>query len=104
MSIVFVHITLNVKTVLFQTIQLSVSKHFSSIWLIDKSLLGPTIPCWSKPGSDGNKGVLRIRQSSSIIGTWPSVSVFYSPSRQGNRTLIYGVDLTLLQICSRYIL
>ena len=55
--------SLNVKTVQFQAIQ------FSSIWLIDKSLSGTTTPSQSGPGSDGNKGVLYIPQSSSITGT-----------------------------------
>ena len=45
---------LNLKTVLFQTIQ------FSSIWLIDKSLSGAITPGKSGPGIDGNKGVLHI--------------------------------------------
>ena len=43
--------------------------HFSSIWLLDRSLSGATTPSQSGPGSDGNKGVLRIPQSSSITGT-----------------------------------
>ena len=32
----FIYTQLNVKTVLFRTIQLSMSTQFSSIWLIDK--------------------------------------------------------------------
>ena len=62
----------------------------------------------SGPGSNGNEGVLRIPQSSSIAGTSPSdclvsypghslgggvlplcreaIDVFYSPSRQGKKT------------------
>ena len=67
------------------------------------ALSGATAPGQSGPGSDGNEGVLRIPQSSSIAGTSPSdclvsghslggvlplcrgaVSVFYSPSRLGN--------------------
>ena len=69
-------------------------------------LSGATTPGQSEPGSDGNEGVLRTSQSSSITGTSPSdclvsypghtlagevlplcrevVSVFYSPSRLGN--------------------
>ena len=38
----------------------------SSIWLIDKTLSGATTPGWSGAGSDGNKEVLHIPQSSSI--------------------------------------
>ena len=34
----FMHIQLNVKTVLFQTIQFSISTQFSSIWPIDRIL------------------------------------------------------------------
>ena len=103
-SIVFVHTQLNVKTVLFRVIQFSISTHFSSIWPVDRTLSGATTPSQSGAGSDGNEGVLRIPQSSSISGTSPSiclvsypghslgvvlplcrdvVSVFYIPSRLG---------------------
>ena len=70
---------------------------------MDKALSGATTPGQSGPGSDGNEGVLRIPQSSSIAGISPSdclghslgwggvlplckeaVGVFYSPSRLGN--------------------
>ena len=68
---------------------------------IYRTLSGATTPGQSGPGSNGNEGVLRIPQSSSIAGTSPSdclvsypghslggvlplcrgaVSVFYSPS------------------------
>ena len=69
---------------------------------MDRALSGTTAPGQSGPGSNGNEGVLRIPQSSSIAGTSPSdclvsypghllgggvlplcrevVSVFYSPS------------------------
>ena len=57
---------LNVKTVLFWTIQLCLSIQFSSIWSIDRTLSGPTTPGHSGLVSDGNKGGLRIPQSSSI--------------------------------------
>ena len=54
---------LNVKTVLFQTIQFSISILFISICLIDRTLLGQ-----SDPGSYGIKRVPRIPQSSRITG------------------------------------
>ena len=57
------------KSVLFQTIQLSISSHFSSIWPINRTLSGATTPSQSELGSDGNKRVVCIPQSSSIIGT-----------------------------------
>ena len=63
----FVYTQLNIKTVLFQAIQFSISTHFSSIWPIDMTLSGATTPGQSGPGSDDNKGVLCIPQSSSII-------------------------------------
>ena len=44
-------------------------ERFSSIWPIDKTLSGATTPGHSGPGSDGNKGLLHIPQSSSITGT-----------------------------------
>ena len=60
------------KTNLFQTIQVSISTQFSSIWFIDRTLSGATILGQSEPGSDGNGEVLRISQSSCITGTSPS--------------------------------
>ena len=42
LSIVFVHTQLNVKTILYQTIQFNISKQFSSIWPIDRILSGAT--------------------------------------------------------------
>ena len=39
---------------------------------MDRALSGATTPGQSGPGSDGNKGVLRISQSSNITGTLPS--------------------------------
>ena len=97
--------SLRVKTVLFQAIQYSISTQFSFIKPIDKSLSDVTTPSQSGPGNDGNEGVLRIPQSSSITGTSlpdclvsytghlfgggvlphcrGSVGVFYSPSRLG---------------------
>ena len=57
------------KTVLFQTIQFSISKHFSSICPQNRTLSGTTCPGLSGPESDDNEGVLRIPQSSSITGT-----------------------------------
>ena len=60
---------LKCQTVLFQTIQFSISTQFSSIWPTDKLLSSATTTGQSRPGSDGNKGVLRIPQSSYITGT-----------------------------------
>ena len=72
------------------------------IGTIDSSLSGATTPRQSGPGSDGNEGILRIPQSSSITGVSPSdclvpyprhslggvftlcrdaIGVFYSPNR-----------------------
>ena len=60
------------KTVLYQTIQFSISTQFSSIWPIDRSLSDAITLGLSGHGSDGNVGVLRIPQNSSITGTLPS--------------------------------
>ena len=38
---------------------------------MDRTLSGATIPGQSRPGSDGNEGVLRIPQSPSNTGTSP---------------------------------
>ena len=108
--IVFVYKQLNVKTVLFQTIQLSISTQFSSIWPIDKALSGATTPGRSGLGSDVNEQVLRIPQSSTITRTSPSnclvlypghllggvlgltppqkSSVFYSPSWLDKKSML----------------
>ena len=88
--------TVTYKQNLFQTIQFSISTLFSSIWPIDRTLSGATTPSQSGPGSDGNEGVLRIPQSSSITGSFSviyrifvgrvcgdAVCVFYSPIRLG---------------------
>ena len=59
---------LNFKTVPFQTVHFSISTLFSSIWPIDRTLSGATTWGQSGPGSDGNKGVLCIPESSCITG------------------------------------
>ena len=63
---------LYILTVLFQTIQFSLSTQFSSIWPIDKTLSGATTPSLSGPRNDDNEGILHIPQNSSITGTSPS--------------------------------
>ena len=60
------------KTVLFQTIQFSISTQFSFISPIDKTLSGATTPGQSGPGSDGNEQILCIPQHSIITGKSPS--------------------------------
>ena len=50
------------KTVLFQTIQFSISIQFSSILAIDRTLSSATTLGQSGPGSDCNEGVLCILQ------------------------------------------
>ena len=54
------------KTVLFQTIQYSISTQFFSIWPIDKNLSGATTPGQSGRVSHGNEEVFNIPQSSII--------------------------------------
>ena len=46
------------QTVLFQTIQFSISTQFSSLWPIESTLSGASTPGQSGPGCDWNKGVL----------------------------------------------
>ena len=68
---------LSIWTVLFHPIQfsistlLSISTLFSPVYPIDRTLSGATTPVQSGPASDGNEGILRIPQSSSIIGASP---------------------------------
>ena len=57
------------QSVLFQTIQFSISTQFSYIRPIDRALSGATTPGQSGPG---NEGLLNIQQSFSITGTSPS--------------------------------
>ena len=59
---------LYIQTVLFQTIQFSISTKFSFIWPLDRTLSGVTTPCQNGPESNGNKGVLCIPQNSNITG------------------------------------
>ena len=59
-------------SVLFQTIQFSMSTQFTSIKPINRALSGATIPGQIGPGSNGNEGVLCIPQTPSITGTSPS--------------------------------
>ena len=66
---IFVYAHLNIKIVLFQTIQFRKSTQFSSIWPIDRTLSGATTE--SRPERD-YEGVLRIPEITSIIGTSPS--------------------------------
>ena len=69
---------LYIYTVLFQTIQFSISIQFSSIWPTDRTLSGATTLDQSGPGNDGNKGVLCIPQNSIITGTssWDCWTLF----------------------------
>ena len=59
---------LYIYSVLFQTVQFNRSTQFSSTWPINKTLWSATTLGQSGSGSDGNKGVLRIPQISSITG------------------------------------
>ena len=67
----FVYKQLNVKAVLLQTIQISIRTLLSSIGPRDRILSDATTPGQSGPGSNGNKGILCIPQSSSITGASP---------------------------------
>ena len=89
------------KTVLFQTIQFSISILFSTIWPIDSIQSGATTAGESEHWWDGNKGVLCILQSSSITVSSPSdyfvshpglnvvVGLFFSAEMQS----VYSIGL-----------
>ena len=66
----------------------------SSIWLIDGTLSGASTPGQSGPGSEGNEGVHRILQNSSITGAWLSDYLVSYP-----RHLLGLGDITSLQRC-----
>ena len=74
----YVYTQLNVKTVLFQTLQIIMSPFFilnlntKQFYLTHRIISGATIPDQSGPGSDGYEGILRFSQSSSITGASPS--------------------------------
>ena len=74
-GIAFIYTQLNVKTILFQTIQFSIGTEFSSISSINGTRSGATTPSQSGHGSNGNEGILRIPESSSITGLLPSISL-----------------------------
>ena len=86
----FIHTQLNIKTVLFQTIQFSINTQFSSIWPIDRTLSSTTNPGQSEPGSDGNKEVLHIPQSSSITGASSSDCFVSYPGHLLGKSYLYA--------------
>ena len=101
--------SLNIKTVLFQTIQFSISTQFSSTWPIDGTLSGGATQVQSRPGSNGLwRGIphfpklqhhwcLTIRLfrviSWTLIGgvlllCRKAIGVFYRPSRLGKESQV----------------
>ena len=71
--------SLQVQTVVIQTIQFSISTKFSSIWVIDRTLSVATTSGQRWPGSDGNGRIFRIFQSPNVTGISPSdCSLSYS--------------------------
>ena len=72
------------KTVLFQTIQFSISTQFSFILPIDRTLWGTTTLGKSWHGIDANEGTLRITQNSCITRTSASDCLMsYQDTRSG---------------------
>ena len=69
---------LNVKNVLFQTIQFSISTQGPINESNRTKLLGATTLVKSGPGRNGNEGVLCVPQSSRITETSPSDLVSYA--------------------------
>ena len=67
-SIIYCQIHFYTLTIQFQTVQFNISTQITCIWPIVRTLSGVTTPSQSGPGSDGNKGVLHIPQSSFING------------------------------------
>ena len=69
-----------------------------SNWPIERTLLGATTPGQSEPGSDGNRGVLRILQSFSVTGASPSgCLVSYQDTRWGSLTPLQRSSRCILQ-------
>ena len=73
------------KQLFFQTIQFSISKQFSYIRTIEKTISGATTTGKSGPGSDCSEGVLHIHQNSGITGASPS-DFHINDSRWGSLT------------------
>ena len=82
----FVYTQLNDQTVLYLTIQFSISHLFahslnnktSSIWPIDRTPSDATTPGGSEPGSNSNEEILYIPQSSRIWASPSDCLVSYS--------------------------
>ena len=85
------------RTDLFQAILFSISTQFRSIWPIERTLSSANNPGLSWPGSDGNEGVHRILQSSTITEASPSDFLVSYPRNSWE-------CLSPLRICSRCIL
>ena len=66
---------------------------FSSIWPIDRTLLGATIPGQSGPGSDGNEAVLCIPKSSIINAVSPSDCLEVGSYPSAEIQLVYSTAL-----------
>ena len=66
---------------------------------MNRALSGATTPGQSGPGSDGNEGVIRIPQSSSIAGSSPSNCLVSYPGH-----FLRGGGLNPLQRSSQCIL
>ena len=67
----------------------------SFIWAIDRTLLGDTTPGQSGPGSDGNEGVIRIPQTSSITeaSSWDGLVSYQGTGVSSRR--YQGITLTV---------
>ena len=84
--------------VLFRTVQYSISTQFSSIWPIDWNLSDANSPGQSGPGSNDNKGVLCIPQSSTITGASPSDCLCHiQDTRWGSFTFFKRCSQCILQ-------
>ena len=91
--------SLNIETVLFQTIHFSISTQFSSIWFIIRTLWGAITQGLSGPGSNGNERILRIPQSSIITGASPSDCLVSYPGRSfGGLTPLQRYSRCFLQL------
>ena len=88
---------LYISTVLFQTIQFSISTLFSSIWTKDRILSGAATPSQSGPGSDGNSGL-------SVFPQAPALQELPHQVIWCHIQNTHWSSLTRLQRCSRCIL
>ena len=95
--------TVKCKNSSFQTIQFRICSQFSSIWHIDRTLSGASTPGQSGPRSDGNEGVLCILQSTEITEASPSDCLVSYPGHSVGESYLSAKNQSVYSIDSAQI-